>query len=115
MFHKGIVNLLKIATRRLSLEEIWGCMRGENTGGRASTKPYIVLSLLHKRAIFCIKLTMPLARHGIEVSDETLIADLEFLRELELINLVGDASGGYYTLAIPLMGAWIDKQQDFAM
>ena len=52
--------------------------------------------------------------HGIEVSDETLIADLEFLRELELIELVGEASGGHYVLAIPLMGTWIEKQQDFA-
>jgi len=52
--------------------------------------------------------------HGIEVSDETLIEDLEFLRELELIELVGEASGGHYVLAIPLMGTWIEKQQDFA-
>jgi len=48
------------------------------------------------------------------VDDETLIADLEFLRELELIELFGNVSGGHYTLAIPLMGIWIEKQQDFA-
>jgi type I restriction enzyme M protein len=52
--------------------------------------------------------------HGIEVSDENLIEDIEFLRELELVELVGDASGGHYVLAIPLMGTWIEKQQDFA-
>lgn len=51
--------------------------------------------------------------HGIEVSDETLIEDLEFLRELELIELVGETGGGHYVLAIPLMGTWIEKQQDF--
>ena len=55
----GIVNLWNITPRRFSFEEIWGCVSGENTGGCASAKPYIVLSLLHRRAIFCIKLTMP--------------------------------------------------------
>ena len=52
--------------------------------------------------------------HGIEIRDETLIADLEYLRELELIKLVDEDSAGNYILAIPLMGTWIDKQQDFA-
>lgn len=54
-----------------------------------------------------------LAAHGIEADDETVIADLEFLRELELIELVGEPSGGHYKLAIPLMGPWIERQQDF--
>ncbi|MEW6663773.1 MAG: N-6 DNA methylase [Thermodesulfobacteriota bacterium] len=54
-----------------------------------------------------------LLSHGIEVDDETLIADLEFLRELELIDLVGGFSGGHYKLTIPLMGTWIEKEQDF--
>jgi type I restriction enzyme M protein len=54
-----------------------------------------------------------LAAHGIEVDDETVITDLEFLRELELIELVGEPSGGHYRLAIPLMGPWIERQQDF--
>jgi len=52
--------------------------------------------------------------HGIEVDDETLIADLEFLRDLELIDLVGEPSGGHYVLSIPLMGMWIEKHQDFS-
>jgi type I restriction enzyme M protein len=55
-----------------------------------------------------------LVSHGIELDDETLIADLEFLRDLELIELVGESSGGHYILAIPLMGAWIERHQDFA-
>lgn len=55
-----------------------------------------------------------LLSHAIEIRDETLITDLEYLRELELIKLVGGASAGNYTLAIPLMGTWIEKQQDFA-
>ena len=57
----GIVNLLKIVPGRLSLAEICECGSGENTGVRESTKPYIVLSLLHIRAIFGIKLTALIA------------------------------------------------------
>ena len=56
-----------------------------------------------------------LFKYGVHVDDETLIADLEFLRELELIDLVGEASGGHYVLAIPLMGVWIEKHHDFAV
>ncbi|MBI5847194.1 MAG: N-6 DNA methylase [Nitrospirae bacterium] len=48
---------------------------------------------------------------GIEVEDERIIADLEFLRELELIDLVGES----YVLSISLMGTWIERQQDFAV
>src|SRR5262245_1764985 len=53
-----------------------GCVSGDDTGIRARTKPYVVLSLLHRRAIFCIKLTMPLTgslkgdtgtRHGLSL------------------------------------------------
>jgi len=55
-----------------------------------------------------------LIKHGIEISDDALIADLEFLRELELIELIGEHGGGHYNLAIPLMGFWIEGQQDFA-
>ena len=55
----GIVNLLKIAPSHLSLEERWGCVSGEKTGVQESTKPPIVLSLLHRCTIFRIKLTMP--------------------------------------------------------
>ena len=54
-----------------------------------------------------------LVSHGIEVTDETLIADLEFLRELELIDFVSQGGEGRYRLSIPLMGQWIEVQQDF--
>jgi type I restriction enzyme M protein len=55
-----------------------------------------------------------LASHGIEIKEETLIEDLESLRELELIKLAYEDSAGNYILAIPLMGIWIEKQHDFA-
>jgi type I restriction enzyme M protein len=54
-----------------------------------------------------------LLSHGVEVDDDALISDLTSLRELELIKLIGESSGGHYELAIPLMGTWIEKQQDF--
>ncbi|MBF0400284.1 MAG: N-6 DNA methylase [Magnetococcales bacterium] len=52
--------------------------------------------------------------YGIEITDDILIEDLEFLRELELVVLAGETNGGYYQLAIPLMGTWIQRQQDFS-
>jgi len=55
-----------------------------------------------------------LISHDVEVDEETLVTDLEFLRELELVDLVGESSGGHYVLTVPLMGMWIEKQQDFA-
>ena len=48
-----------------------------------------------------------------EVSNEILDTDLAMLRELELISLVGKIGDGHYQLAIPLMAAWIEQQQDY--
>jgi type I restriction enzyme M protein len=56
-----------------------------------------------------------LLRYGIEVGDESLIGDLESLRQLELLKLAGSITGGRYMLAIPLMGTWIERQQDMAV
>jgi len=79
-----------------------------------------ILALCHKEADSPDFLRLgviqeKLFSHGIEANDETLIGDLEFLRELELIKLVGETGGGHYVLAIPLMGIWIERQQDFAV
>jgi type I restriction enzyme M protein len=54
-----------------------------------------------------------LLQRGIELAEEELEEDLAFLRELELIDLVGKTGGGHYKLSIPLMGKWIEEQQDF--
>jgi type I restriction enzyme M protein len=51
-------------------------------------------------------------QQGVEVSDEPLAADLEYLRELDLITLATDLGSGRYQLAIPLMADWIEQQQD---
>ena len=50
---------------------------------------------------------------GVELREEVLTQDLEYLRELELIDLHGKSSGAYYTLTIPMMGQWLDLQQDY--
>lgn len=50
---------------------------------------------------------------GVELREEIIIADLEYLRELELVDLHNESSGAYYTLTIPMMGQWLDSQQDF--
>jgi type I restriction enzyme M protein len=54
-----------------------------------------------------------LASNGVEVTDDMLIEDLDFLRDLELISLDNQGGEGRYHLTIPLMGVWIDKQQNF--
>ena len=54
-----------------------------------------------------------LSSHGIEVSDDALMADLDELRELELMDRREGKAGDGYSLAIPLMGAWIGRQHDF--
>jgi type I restriction enzyme M protein len=51
-----------------------------------------------------------LSREGIDVSEASLIEDIEFLRELELLDF--DGRSDTYGLTIPLMGDWIDAQQD---
>jgi hypothetical protein len=49
---------------------------------------------------------------GVEVREESLISDIEELIELELIGRNGSATSSYYGLSIPMMGLWIDTQQD---
>jgi len=88
-------------------------------GYAESHRRRFILMLIHKEGAGPDPLRLGviqerLISYGIEVDDESLIADIEFLRELELIELVGDTGGGYYVLSIPLMGSWIKKQQDFA-
>ena len=59
-----------------------------------------ILALCHKEASGPDPLQLGVIQehlfgYGINVDDETLIADLEFLRELELIELIGKVSGGH--------------------
>lgn len=54
-----------------------------------------------------------LASERIEVTDMDLDHDLKFLRELELIDFNAHKAGGVYELTVPLMGQWLDQQQDY--
>lgn len=55
-----------------------------------------------------------LHRDGVQISDAQLESDLVSLRELELIEFSGTNKGGHYTLTVPLMGQWLDDQQEYA-
>lgn len=115
---------LKTRSVTLDLVEQAADLLAENNEHFASLWDYarsdrrrFILGLIHKEEAgpdplrFGVLLEL-LSHHGVEVKEDILIADLEFLRELELIDLVGE-SGGKYVLSIPLMGRWIDRQHDF--
>ncbi|PLX85600.1 MAG: hypothetical protein C0617_03640 [Desulfuromonas sp.] len=82
-----------------------------------SDRRRFLLALCHKEAAGPDPLRLGVIQErllnaGIEVSDDDIISDLEYLQELELIEWAGESTGKYYRLAIPLMGVWIDKQRD---
>lgn len=72
-----------------------------------------ILALCHREADGPDPLRLPVIReklsaHGIEVSEEGLAADLEWLTDLELLDFSGANGGESYSLTVPLMGLWID-------
>ena len=67
-----------------------------------------------RRPITLDLLERSLRGHGVHLHrGERLGDDLEFLRELEMLELQGTRSGSAYRLAIPLMAAWIGRNEDF--
>ena len=59
-------------------------------------------------------LEMMLAERGIPLPHQDRLGeDLEFLRELELLELQESARGSAYRLAVPLMADWIRRNIDF--
>ena len=64
-------------------------------------------------------ITLSLLETKLEESDvaahrnDRLGVDLEFLRELELLELEGTTRGSAYVLAVPLMAGWIRRNIDF--
>lgn len=72
-----------------------------------------ILAMCHREAQGPDKLRLPVIReklssHGIEVSEEELTTDLEWLTDLELLDFSGANGGETYSLTVPLMGLWID-------
>ena len=88
--------------------------QGILTGRRRSQYILLLLAAAFKRSVDMEFGTLQetLLQHGVEISDEAIAADLEYLRELELVSLVADTGSGRYRLAIPLMADWIDQEQD---
>ncbi len=116
---------LKIRSVTLNIVDQAGDMLAENNEHFASLWDYarsdrrrFILVLIHMASDEPDSLRLGLlqellSRHGIEVTYETLIADLEFLRELELVELIDGTGSGHYALSIPLMGRWISQVHDF--
>ena len=51
---------------------------------------------------------------GVHVARQSVLGDdLEFLRELELVEFDKSYRGGTYRIAIPLLGMWIKTSIDF--
>lgn len=53
-----------------------------------------------------------LVQSGVEIDQDKLDIDLSYLRELELIEYLGEIGEGEYRLVVPLMADWIEQQQD---
>ena len=53
-----------------------------------------------------------LLEQALDWPDSLLADDIEFLRELEVIVMMPKGGEKAYGLAIPLMGQWIDIEQD---
>ena len=71
-----------------------------------------ILAMCHREAQGPDPLRLPVIReklsaHGIEVSEEELTTDLEWLTDLELLDFSGANGGETYSLTVPLMGLWI--------
>lgn len=56
-----------------------------------------------------------LLAYEIDVNEDSLESDLAELRELELIQLDERPNSSQYLMGIPLLGAWIDRQQDLSL
>ncbi len=72
-----------------------------------------ILAMCHRESQNPDPLRLPVIReklssHGIDVSEEELTTDLEWLTDLELLDFNGVIGGETYSLTVPLMGLWID-------
>ena len=78
-----------------------------------SERRRFILALCHREANEPTPLRLLVIREklnssGIDVLEEDLAADLEWLTDLELLDFSGASQGESYSLTIPLMGLWID-------
>ena len=65
-------------------------------------------------AITLSLLETKLEEHGVALPRKARLgADLDFLRELELLDLEGSTRGSAYVLSVPLMAGWMRRNVDF--
>jgi len=113
----GVVNDAAISLVRDTdhFASLWGYAgAGPRTGRRRRQLILLLcaLSLKEGTHISFGTLHEHLTQAGIDVDDQALDIDLVYLRELELIDLLGEIGDGRYRLTIPLMADWIEQQQD---
>jgi hypothetical protein len=59
-------------------------------------------------------LVTKLEEYGVRVSRDSAVGnDLDYLRELELVEFDKSYRGGTYRIAVPLLGLWIRTSIDF--
>jgi type I restriction enzyme M protein len=65
-------------------------------------------------AVTLALLVTKLEEHGVRVSRDSAVGnDLDYLRELELVEFDKSYRGGTYRIAVPLLGLWIRASIDF--
>ncbi len=87
-----------------------------------SHRRQFILALCHKNAVSdapypftFVSILERLSSFEIYITEDSLESDLAYLRELELLELDERPNSSQYLMGIPLMGAWIDRQQDFSL
>jgi type I restriction enzyme M protein len=88
--------------------------QGPETGGFRRQLILLQFALAFKRGVHLSFGTLleQLTQVGAEPNEADLDVDLVYLRELDLIEFIGQMGDSQYKLAIPLMAQWIEEQQD---
>lgn len=102
-------------SRNEHFAELWSeAGKGPKTGSYRRQSILVLCAMSFKQGTHISFGTLgeQLAQSGIEVTDEVLDSDLDYLRELELVDLAGEIGDGHYRLTIPLMADWIEQHKD---
>ena len=112
-------DVLHIASELVQADEhfasLWDYAKlGPETGRYRRQALLYILTKNFKNETLCTfgMLQEELSQKGITTCDESLDADISYLRELELIKLCGGIGVGHYRLEIPLMAEWIKVHED---
>lgn len=113
------LDLVKEAEQRLVKDDVHFTSLWDYVG---SDRRRFILALCHRNSLsdtpypFNFQFIFEqLLAHEIDVNEDSLESDLAELRESELIQLDERPNSSDYLMGIPLMGAWIDRQQDLSL